>query len=148
MASAASRTRLLQPPRQRQTAFPRSLGFQRSFFCACGRPLETRLSLCRSCAWEVSYSRRHFGGHRTAVLERDERRCQSCGAGQLLPVHHRRPGIHEREWLVTLCAGCHARVHRVQSLRFWLPRVVLQLWEEQHPHAPRQWQFELETLAV
>jgi 5-methylcytosine-specific restriction endonuclease McrA len=105
-----------------QTTFSRRRGFQRSFFCSCGRPLDARLSRCRTCAWEVPYSRRYFGGQRASVLERDGRRCQSCGSPQVLHVHHRRPGVHEREWLVTLCAGCHARVHRLQALRFWLPK--------------------------
>ncbi len=55
--------------------------------------------------------------------------------------------MHEPDWLVTLCAGCHARVHRLQSLRYWLPPVILQFWEEQHPEAPRQLQFDLEAIA-
>ena len=127
-----------------QTAFPRRRGFQRSFFCACGRPLDSRLSRCRACAWELPYSARYFGGHRSAVLARD-RCCRVCGAESLLHVHHRRPGVHDPEWLVTLCAGCHARVHRLAALRCWLPPVFLEFWEEQHPGVPRQWQFEWEV---
>ena len=130
------------------TAFPRRRGFQRGLFCACGRPLEARLIRCRVCAWEVPYSRRYFGGHRAAILARDGHRCRTCGGGQTLHVHHRRPGVQEPEWLVTLCAGCHARVHRLQRLRVWLPVTLLSYWEEQHPHRPRQLQFDLETLGA
>ena len=148
MAAAAAPSRPVSSHLVIQTRFPRRRGFQRSFFCACGRPLETRSSLCRFCAWAVPYSRRYFGGHRTAVLERDGRCCRTCGSRQLLHVHHRRPGVHEQDWLVTLCASCHARVHRLQVLRYWLPPVLLPFWEEQHPATPRQLQFDLEPAAA
>ncbi len=126
----------------------RCRGFQRLLFCPCGRALESRRALCRGCAQRKSYSRRRFGGHRETVLERDGHRCQSCGAGKGLQVHHRRPGLHDPDWLITLCAGCHARVHRLEALRCWLPEQEIRFWEEWHPAAPRQWQFELEEPAV
>ena len=144
-------TATFSPSRSRrapQTAFPRRRGCQRSFFCSCGQPLEARLSVCRACAWEVPYSRRYFGGHRADILARDARGCRTCGSSRVLQVHHRRPGVHQPEWLVTLCAGCHARVHRLRSLRYWLPGLLLQLWEEQHPDVPCQWQFDLEAFAA
>jgi hypothetical protein len=56
--------------------------------------------------------------------------------------------VHEPDWLVTLCARCHAQVHRLQVLRSWLPPVLLPFWEEQHPAAPRQLQFDLESSAA
>ena len=62
--------------------------------------------------------------------------------------HHRRPGVHEPEWLVTLCASCHARIHRLQAIRSYLPPVLLPFWEEQHPDVPRQLQFDLGALAA
>lgn len=142
MASVHASTRLRRSPAQFQTRFPRRRGFQRAFFCSCGRPLENRLSVCRVCAWQGSYSARYFGGHRSEVLERDGKQCRTCGSGQTLHVHHRQPGLHDPEWLVTLCAGCHARVHRLQGLRHWLPPVLLQFWKEQHPHTPQQVQFD------
>jgi len=46
---------------------------------------------------------------------------------------HRRPGDHTQ--LVTLCAGCHARVHRTLILRRWLPEILVDLWREWHPDA-------------
>ncbi len=49
------------------------------------------------------------------VLERDNWRCQSCGALSNLEVHHRQfrshSGADSEENLITLCAGCHAKVH-------------------------------------
>ena len=145
MAAAAHQS---VPPAIPRPRVQRNRSFQRSFFCFCGRSLESRLALCRICAISQSYSKRYFGGHRTAILERDNYSCQSCGAGKWLNVHHRRPGLQDQEWLVTLCAGCHARVHRLQALRFWLPESILLLWTEQHPATPRQLQFELEEQAA
>jgi hypothetical protein len=56
-------------------------------------------------------------------------------------VHHRKPGLHDPEWLVSLCAACHARIHRLLALRAWLPDRLIALWAEQHPDAPLQLQF-------
>jgi len=39
---------------------------------------------------------------------------------------------------VTLCAGCHARVHRTGILRRWLPEILVDLWREWHPDAAEQ----------
>ena len=50
------------------------------------------------------------------VLERDGWRCQTCGSMQNLQVHHQQPrslsGNDEEQNLITLCAECHARLHR------------------------------------
>lgn len=50
------------------------------------------------------------------VLERDGRRCQVCGRMHHLQVHHQqyrsRSGQDTEQNLITLCAECHARVHR------------------------------------
>ena len=50
------------------------------------------------------------------VLERDNWRCQNCGSMQNLQVHHLRLRSHsgpdEEQNLITLCADCHAQVHR------------------------------------
>lgn len=148
MAAAVSLARVRHSPIRLQTDFPRRRGFQRAFFCACGRPLETRLRICRVCAWHIPYSKRYFGGHRSTVLERDGKCCRACGSHCTLHVHHRRPGLHEPDWLVTLCARCHARVHRLQTLRCWLPATLLGYWEEQHPYGPRQLQFDLKAAAA
>lgn len=59
-----------------------------------------------------------FGGLRQAVLERDQHRCQKCGAPQLpgkrnLVIHHRdtNPQHNMMENLITLCRTCHPRIH-------------------------------------
>jgi 5-methylcytosine-specific restriction endonuclease McrA len=53
---------------------------------------------------------------RQQILRRDAWRCQSCGAMSNLEVHHREFRSHSGgdsdENLITLCAACHARVHR------------------------------------
>ena len=61
---------------------------------------------------------KRFSGKRQAVLERDGNKCMSCGSIERLVVHHvdnkgrgcKKPdnGI---ENLVTLCRGCHMKVH-------------------------------------
>lgn len=53
---------------------------------------------------------------RQHVLRRDGWRCQCCGAMTNLEIHHqefRSQGGDDSELnLITLCAGCHAQVHR------------------------------------
>ena len=53
---------------------------------------------------------------RNQVLSRDGWRCQSCGMRSSLEVHHKEfrshAGDDSEQNLVTLCAVCHATVHR------------------------------------
>lgn len=53
---------------------------------------------------------------REQILRRDGWRCQSCGTMSNLEVHHmefRSQSGHDSEGnLITLCAACHARMHR------------------------------------
>ena len=53
------------------------------------------------------------------VLERDGWRCQACGSMLHLQVHHlklrSRAGSDEEQNLISLCAECHARMHRKTS---------------------------------
>jgi hypothetical protein len=88
---------------------------------------------------------RFFGGNRDSALEHDGRACRGCRSQHYLNVHHRRSGDHTR--LVTLCAGCHARVHRTRILRRWLPEILLALWREWHPDALEQLQLSFEMSA-
>ena len=50
------------------------------------------------------------------VLERDGWRCQKCGRGSELQVHHLRfrsaLGDDDIENLITLCFSCHEKIHR------------------------------------
>ena len=53
---------------------------------------------------------------RQQILRRDGWRCQSCGTMSNLEVHLKEfrshSGADSEENLITLCAACHARVHR------------------------------------
>jgi len=62
----------------------------------------------------------YFGGNRDAALKRDNYTCQHCGTQDDLQVHHKdgkgttTPKEHRNhaiENLLTLCRGCHTRVH-------------------------------------
>jgi 5-methylcytosine-specific restriction endonuclease McrA len=53
---------------------------------------------------------------RQQVLRRDGWRCQSCGTMSNLEIHHEifrsQSGQDSEENLITLCAQCHAEIHR------------------------------------
>ena len=114
---------------------------QRPLFCSCGAATPAVAGLCRSCYRRRQHSRARFAGLREEILDRDGRLCLACRTGGRLHVHHRRPGVNDREWLVTLCAACHARVHRLLALRVWIPEPLVPLWAELHPGIPLQLQF-------
>jgi 5-methylcytosine-specific restriction endonuclease McrA len=52
---------------------------------------------------------------RLKILERDNWRCQFCGARSNLQVHHivfrSHGGIDSEENLITACADCHQSLH-------------------------------------
>ena len=115
---------------------------QLALFCGCGRrPVELREpGCCRLCYCRRYRSLRFFGGLREAVLKRDRFRCRACGASARLVVHHR-SGDNQKRRLITLCIGCHTRVHRHRALWSWVPEVLLRLWRERHPGQPVQLQL-------
>lgn len=53
---------------------------------------------------------------RRQIPERDGWRCQTCGRMQNLQIHHlslrSQSGADEEQNLITLCAECHAKIHR------------------------------------
>ena len=53
---------------------------------------------------------------RRYVLERDGWKCQKCGSGSNLEVHHQRSrsllGNDEEENLITMCRSCHKAEHQ------------------------------------
>jgi hypothetical protein len=49
---------------------------------------------------------------------------------------------------VTLCAGCHARVHRTRILRRWLLELLVALWREWHPDSVEQLRLPFEMSAA
>jgi hypothetical protein len=108
-------------------------------------PPDLLLLSCMSCYRRRRYSACFFGGNRESALERDGRACRGCQAQHYLNVHHRHPGDHTQ--LVTLCAGCHARVHRTRILGRWLPEILVDLWREWHPHAVEQLRLPMEMSA-
>ncbi len=114
---------------------------QALLFCPCGQDLPTLAGLCRRCYRAQSHSRFRFAGLREAVLERDGHVCRSCGAGKRLHVHHRKPGNNDRELLITVCAACHARLHRLAAIRIRIPDPLVPLWVEQHPGVAVQLQL-------
>ena len=114
---------------------------QRPLFCSCGRDLPFVAGLCRSCYCSAAHSRERFAGLREEILNRDGRLCCACGSADRLHVHHRKPGVNDRDLLITVCAACHARLHRLAALRVWIPEVLAALWIEQHPGVAVQLQF-------
>jgi len=95
---------------------------------------------CRLCYGRRYRSLRFFGGLREMILKRDRFRCRACGASARLVVHHRSDDNQKRR-LITLCIGCHARVHLYRALRSCVPEVVVKLWRERHPGEPVQLQL-------
>jgi 5-methylcytosine-specific restriction endonuclease McrA len=118
-----------------------SAAVQVLLFCPCGQDLPAIAGLCRRCYRALANSRFRFGGLREEILERDGHACRACGAGNRLHVHHRKPGLNDRQLLITVCATCHARLHRLGSIRIWIPEPLIALWEEQHPGVAVQLQL-------
>ena len=108
--------------------------------CPCGSPALYRRGLCESCYNRQRRDRSRFAGKRERILERDHRTCRVCRAPEPLVVHHRRPS-NRPSALITLCRGCHARLHRLRTIDRWVPAVLEELWAEQHPGSPRQLQL-------
>jgi hypothetical protein len=119
---------------------------QRPLFCPCGRNLPAVAGFCRRCYGNVARSRQRFAGNRETVLDRDGRQCRACGGGEWLAVHHRQPGCHDLDRLISVCAACQARLHRLSAVRRWIPEALAALWAEQHPGRPLQLQLPLEAL--
>jgi hypothetical protein len=121
---------------------------QLSFLCLCGaKTIELKtLGCCRSCYDRQYRSLRLFGGLRDRVLKRDGFRCRGCGTRSRLLVHHR-DKRNEEELLLTLCIGCHMRVHHSFGFRRWLPARLLRWWREWHEGEPVQLQLPLESVA-
>ena len=137
-----------QPPQSGSRAgkhAPRQQVFSRrqaTLWCRCGSLHVAKRGLCAACYAREQHDRRFYAGLRSAVVARDGRLCRLCStlchAPAALVVHHRRPGRSRLAWLVALCRACHARVHRLGRVRRVYPELFLELWREQHPHAPEQ----------
>ena len=116
---------------------------QHHLWCrVCGAGNLLARGLCRRCYSRHWFDRRFFGGRRERVRERDGGFCQACGhpgrGTRALPVHHRRPGLSQDRYLITVCRRCHVRIHRTRMLLKILPALLVELWREQHPDGVEQ----------
>jgi 5-methylcytosine-specific restriction endonuclease McrA len=115
---------------------------QRALCCPCGRMEILAHGLCSTCYTLRRQDEEHFGGLREAVLERDGYCCRVCGASgrdkRSITVHHRVPGKSVLHLMISLCPGCHAKVHRTKMVLTELPPLLLVLWREQHPKGQEQ----------
>jgi hypothetical protein len=45
--------------------------------------------------------------------------------------------------MLSLCPGCHAKIHRTKAVLSAMPPLLLKLWREQHPKGHEQKQLDL-----
>lgn len=103
----------------------------------CGASELHARGLCQPCydAWRLS--ERNFAGLREIALERDAATCTIC-------LEHDQPVMHHRfyssrlDHLITLCAACHARVHRTLYPDWTMHPQLRVYWRELHPGRPEQ----------
>lgn len=57
-------------------------------------------------------------------------------------VHHRAPGKSVMGLILSLCPGCHAKIHRTKAVLSAMPPLLLELWREQHPKGHEQVQLD------
>ena len=102
--------------------------------------------MCAVCYTLRRQDEAYFGGLREAVLRRDAYCCRVCGASgkgkRAITVHHRVPGQSTLALMISLCPGCHAKVHRTQVVLTRMPLLLLELWREQHPGGQEQTLFQ------
>lgn len=124
-------------------------GTQGALHCPCGRQKILAQGLCGTCYTLKRQDEAYFGGLREAVLERDGYRCRVCDASgrdkRSIIVHHRVPGKSELKLMLSLCPGCHAKVHRTKTILRAMPPLLLQLWREQHPRGHEQVKLDFTT---
>ncbi len=117
-------------------------GTQRVMHCRCGRERVLANGMCATCYTLRRQDAAYFGGLREIVLERDGYSCRVCGASgrskRSIIVHHRKPGRSVLQLMISLCPGCHAKVHRTRAVLSEMPPVLLELWREQHPKGHEQ----------
>lgn len=115
---------------------------QGSMLCRCGKSKILALGMCATCYSLRRQDDAHFAGLRERVLERDGYRCRVCDASgrdkRSIIVHHRKPGRSLLSLMISLCPGCHARVHRTIAVLNDMPPLLRKLWREQHPGGHEQ----------
>lgn len=96
----------------------------------CGRGRERILAhgMCSICYTLRHQDAAYFGGLRETVLERDGYRCRVCDASgrgkRAIVVHHRVPGKSVLPLMISLCPGCHAKVHRTRAVLAAMPALL------------------------
>ena len=117
-------------------------GVQTALHCRCGNEKILAHGLCATCYTLKRQDDEYFGGLREKVLERDGYRCRVCDASgrnkRSIIVHHRVPGKSVIHLMISLCPGCHAKVHRTIAVLTEMPLLLLELWREQHPRGHEQ----------
>jgi hypothetical protein len=111
---------------------------QETLWCSCGSLIVNRHGRCATCDRRRRLSVEDFDGLREAALKRDGYRCRSCASLDDVLVHHRRTGVNVLRWLITLCRGCHSRVHATRRPSYGFPALLLQLWREVQPNMTEQ----------
>jgi 5-methylcytosine-specific restriction endonuclease McrA len=115
---------------------------QIAMHCRCGASKMLALGMCSICYTLKRQDEQYFGGQREAVLERDNYRCRVCdlpgGRKRGIIVHHRVSGKSVLSLMISLCPGCHAKVHRTKAALSSMPPLLLELWREQHPDGHEQ----------
>ncbi len=124
-------------------------GIQRAMLCRCGNPKILAQGLCATCYTLKRQDEEYFGGLREKVLERDGYRCRVCDASgrdkRSIIVHHRVPGKSVLNLMISLCPGCHSKVHRTIAILTEMPPLLLELWREQHPNGHEQTPLDFKT---
>ncbi len=99
--------------------------------CPCGGTGVIAFGLCPTCYSLKRQDQEYFGGLREQVLDRDEYRCRVCEAPgrykRSITVHHHVPGKSVLSWMISLCPGCHAKVHRTKAVLSQMPLLLLEL---------------------
>lgn len=123
-------------------------GVQRAMHCRCGRAKILAHGLCATCYTLKRQDEAYFGGLRETVLARDGYRCRVCGTPQRgkrsIIVHHREPGKSLLHLMISLCPGCHAKLHRTRRIMKAMDPLLLELWREQHPREQEQTFFDFD----
>jgi hypothetical protein len=73
--------------------------------------------------WSAAFRDSRWQKLRLKIMERDEWTCQCCGVNEsaTLNVHHQQyecgkaPWEYEDETLITLCEGCHKKLHDAKN---------------------------------
>jgi hypothetical protein len=117
-------------------------GTQSVMHCRCGRQRVLANGMCATCYTLRRQDEAHFGGLREVVLHRDGHCCRVCGASgrdkRSITVHHRVPGRSILKLMISLCPACHARIHKTRMVLSEMPKLLLELWREQHPRGHEQ----------